>query len=160
MAELRKHAGAEAKSAEKQTEYTTNPVHLIIVSSARGPMGMHFKDGLVNEETKAAMKQIRSPTDNYTYVFNWHGKSHLWAHLKTIEHKGFCTLGDLLNTDEFVHALWNDASLVKSMTFHKDRYDGPEITETAAIELNKQYQPSLASASEPSTSTDQKRRVF
>ena len=156
LQELRKHADSESKSVLK-AELTTAPVDLRIVSSASRAMGVHFQDNWVNESTKTAIKALRSPTDNYTYVFNWHAKSQLWAHMKTIEHRSFCTLGALLNSEEFIK-LWNDESLVKSIKFYRDRYDGPEITEQEAVELNSQYRPSLPAPSSPHTSSSSSQR--
>ena len=63
-AELSK-ANSPAKPA---IEYTTDPVHLLLVSSASGPFGWHMKDKKVNVKTKEALAKWRSPTDGYTFM--------------------------------------------------------------------------------------------
>ena len=130
---------------------------LLIVSSADAPFGIHF-DGPINDETKKAIKSLKSPADGWTYILNWHDKALLWAHMKPVDHPGFCTLQEMINTPEFIE-LWNNPRLVESVRYVKDRYDGPEIEEATALELNARFKPELSSTpSTPASSTAQRRK--
>ena len=139
MSEWRKLHGAGQKKGES-VETTTRPARLATVVSSLGrePWGTGFKGGLVNMETKKALKAIRSPEDNYTYVHQWYDRKKLWAHIKLDGDKGYCTLEQFLDVPE-TKELWNDQSLVASWTFHKDSIEGPEIDEAEAIELSKLF---------------------
>ena len=137
MSDWRKLHAAGGKKGDS-VETTTRPVRLatVVSSTGREPWGTGFKQGLVNLETKKALKAIRSPDDNYTYVHQWYDRKKLWAHIKLDGEKiGYCTLEQFLDVPE-TKELWNDGSLVAGWSFHKDNIDGPEIDEAEAIELS------------------------
>ena len=59
-----------AKQANGPT-MTSDPMHLQFVVSSDGPepWGIGFAGGFVNIKTKAAIAKLRSPSDNFTWIF-------------------------------------------------------------------------------------------
>ena len=115
-------------------------MHLQFVVSGDGsePWGIGFANGIVNSKTKAAVAKLRSAADNWTWILQWYSDLKIWASLKIPGDRGFCTLEDFLQTDDVLQ-LWNNASLVASWTFVKDKVDGEILTEDEAIDLARQF---------------------
>ena len=155
---------SRAKNLAKQASgpaLTEASVHLQFVVSGDGsePWGIGFANGIVNSKTKAAVAKLRSAADNWTWILQWYSDLKIWASLKIPGDRGFCTLEDFLQTDDVLQ-LWNNASLVASWTFVKDKVDGEILTEEEAIDLARQF-PCDDSPDPPVTPVaGSKRRVF
>ena len=158
LAKAMQVANSPDKGNKDAPTITTDPVHLVIVASEKHCYGWHFKDKLVNLETKEYITKWRSPSDEFTYLHKWFPSEKLWAHLLYDDHKGFCTLRNLAATDNFA-AFWNNEKLVASIKYVRDSVDGPEISEEEAFDLNDKYKPQRPpEPPEPSTTTGMKRR--
>ena len=139
---------------------TDGPVNLQFVVSSDGsePWGIGFARSLVNSKTKAAVAKLRSPSDGFTWIFNWYKDLKIWASFKIPGDKGFCTLAELLESEDTLN-LWNNKALVASWTFVKDKVDGEQISEEMAIEMADLF-PSEPSSEPVTPKSSGKRRLF
>ena len=166
------------KMQQKQKiNWISGPCELHVVSGSDHPFGIGFVGNPpdINQSLHLRLKKVRSPSDGSTYWSNWlpeepDGTGGYWAHLKSRHDPGFCSLSDFLNSSDFVE-IWNDAALVKNVTFHKGRLTGPVISEAEAIRLNELFDPDVelaiavdvaSSSSDPpaTESAPKRRRVF
>ena len=104
------------------------------------------------------MAKLRSAADGWTWILQWYSDLKIWASLKIPGDRGFCRLEDFLQTDDVLQ-LWNNASLVASWTFVKDKVDGEILTENEAIDLARQF-PCDDSPDPVTPTAGSKRRVF
>ena len=136
------------------------PVHLQFVVSSNGsePWGIGFSKGIVNMDVKAKVAKLQSPADNFTWILKWYAELNIWASFKIPGDRGYCSLEEFLQSDG-VAALWNNASLVASWTFVKDRVDGEEMSEDVAINLAALF-PAEPSEEPVTPQSGSKRRAF
>ena len=135
-----------------------NNLQFVVSSDGSEPWGIGFANSLVNSKTKSAIAKLRSPADGFTWIFNWYADLKIWASFKIPGDKGFCTLSDLLESEDTMN-LWNNKGLVASWTFVKDKVDGEQITEALAIEMADLF-PSEPSSEPVTPIAGNKRRLF
>ena len=159
MSSWEKLRAARTAGGKDSISYTHEPVHLQFVISANGthPWGVGFANGLVNLETKKQLKSCKSPSDGFTFMFNWYQLKLLWAHIKLDGDIGHCTLEDFLESED-LRQLWDNEGLVSRWTFHRDTVGGSEISETEAIAMAALFPRASPDAQTPQAGS--KRRSF